>query len=88
MQKIYPAKIFSIYHERPIQKIWEMDKDTYDRIITLHDDVGNYLWSPDLEYPAKAGYLIGEEIQIAEQTGIRLVYAYRKTKNTKLVIVE
>ncbi|MFH2074483.1 MAG: hypothetical protein ABIJ57_03925 [Pseudomonadota bacterium] len=85
MEKITAGKIIEIYCENKPIKIWEMDRKTHFAIRWMQD--GN-LALPNTKYTDKPGTLLGLEISIVEDPGIRLVFCFRKTANTKLIVTE
>ena len=80
-------KVIKIYNEGKIQRVWEMDKHTHKEIRCIKRSNGEYMWIPDTQYPGGLGTLLGCEIKIVDEPGIRLALVYRKTENTKFVIV-
>jgi len=76
------VKIFS--YNKP-QLVWEMDAHTFHCIRFAKSALGEYLWVPNTEFPDRTGRLMGIDINISDEIGIRLVTVHRKTKHSKVI---
>jgi hypothetical protein len=81
-------KLIDIYYENRPMKIWEMDAEMHRRVKGAHDANGEFLYTPNTKYPDKPGKLMGLDISIVDDPGIRMVVSCRKTENSKIIILE
>ena len=81
--KITADKVIDVYYDARPRYLWKLDRDTYYSIKTLRDGNGKYLWTPDLEYKEKPGYLIGVEISLVDSPSFKLVLVY--SENVELI---
>jgi len=80
--------VTSMFYDNKPQLVWEMDQNTYLHIRKLKYADGEYLWAPDFKFPDKKGKMLGMDITISDEPGIRLVTIFRKSEHSKLVVME
>lgn len=79
-------KIIDVYYDAKPRYLWKLDRNTYDQIKTMKNANGRYLWSPDLEYEEKPGYLLGIEIGIVDNPSLKIVLIH--SENVELMCKE
>ncbi len=81
--EITADKVIDTYYDARPRYLWKLDRDTYCNVRRLQDATGKYLWTPDLEYEEKPGYLLGIEISLVDSPSFKLVLIY--SENVKLI---
>ena len=77
-----------IFYKERSRFVWEMDHDTFLKIQFFTNAQGRHVWVPDTEHPSKNGSIMGLDVVISDEPGIRLVTIFRKSEHSKLVILE
>ena len=80
--------VVNVYSENRPQLVWEMNHITFLKIRHFTNAMGRYLWIPDTKYCGKNGQMLGLDITISDEPGIRLVTIFRKSEHSKLVMME
>lgn len=81
--KITADKVIDVYHDAKPRYLWKLYRDSYCNVRTLQDADGKYLWTPDLEYEGKPGYLLGIEIGLVDTPSFKLVLIH--SENVELI---
>lgn len=58
-------KLKEFYRSTIPQKVWEMDRDSFNEIKKRKDAAGTYYWRPEPDYPDMPGTFFGIPISVA-----------------------
>ena len=85
---LFPHVIKDMLHNEKPRFVWEIDTMSFSQLKYLRDEKGEYLWVPNIDYMGHSGKLLGLDIVISDEPGIRLVTIFRKSEHSKLVVLE
>lgn len=69
-------QLIEFMHNNAPRKIWEMDKETYQKARQLCDADSKYFWNPEPNYPDMPGTLFSIPISIAKDKCFQLRYEF------------
>lgn len=72
MKTITPDELIEISIDQRPKVFFEIGRDVFPQIRSLHDDAGAYLCSPSFQ-PGKPDTLLGYPIKMVDGDGVRLI---------------